>query len=68
MHDPRHQSFSIRFLGAAAKPQLMIFFDGMYDATGSLLPDRIAPFRALQAEFGLPNPSPADQSPDRARS
>ena len=46
----------------------MIFFDGMYDATGSLLPDRIAPFRALQAEFGLPNPSPADQSPDRARS
>jgi len=51
VHDPTHQSFSIRFLNVGAEPVLMIFFDGMYDPAGTLLPDRLAHFRTLQARF-----------------
>ena len=51
VHDPKRQSFSIRFLGSAGEPLLMIFFGGMYDAAGSLLQERVARFRNLHARF-----------------
>ena len=53
---------------ADAEPVLMIFFDGMYEGSGSLLPDRIASFRALRECSHLSPASPGDQTPARARS
>ena len=46
----------------------MIFFDGMYAVAGSLLSDRVVHFPSLQAGFGVGGGTPADQSPERARS
>jgi putative heme iron utilization protein len=53
VHDPKRQSFSIRFLGSDGEPLLMIFFGRMYDDAGVLISDKVARFHALKEKYGL---------------